>query len=178
MDDRWLWRHVDLTLYTVRGVGGAGQGLVWIGWTLRTSLPPLGQRVRSCKNWFFVSPGLEFPVRPSGPDPGPQFPRPRSLRDWRACLVHARPWVQSRDRKEKLLHGPAVQGKGIPQCLANTQHPVNAGLCLGYQTPIPVICSGKIIFPSQPLFRINFLSSATKPFSLSLVCILFSLCLL
>uniref|UniRef100_A0A452RWL7 F-box domain-containing protein n=1 Tax=Ursus americanus TaxID=9643 RepID=A0A452RWL7_URSAM len=26
VDDRWLWRHVDLTLYTVRGADGAGLG--------------------------------------------------------------------------------------------------------------------------------------------------------
>lgn len=62
---------------------GPGLRLDWLD--PRTSLPTLGRCVRNCKNWPLVSAGLGFPVRQCGPVSGPQCPRPRSLRDRRAC---------------------------------------------------------------------------------------------
>ena len=41
VDDRWLWRHVDLTLYTVCGSGRAVLGRGRVGQTSRTTPPTL-----------------------------------------------------------------------------------------------------------------------------------------
>lgn len=68
VDDRWLWRHVDLTLYTVCGAGREGLGLGRFSLTSRTTPPTLVSSealpgapgcaacLLSCDLWASISP--------------------------------------------------------------------------------------------------------------------------
>uniref|UniRef100_A0A2K6MBS7 F-box and leucine rich repeat protein 12 n=1 Tax=Rhinopithecus bieti TaxID=61621 RepID=A0A2K6MBS7_RHIBE len=79
VDDRWLWRHVDLTLYTVRTAGQAGLGRGRGARTPKTSFPTLGQYVGTRAG--DLEPGGPGPISASSPTcssstSGPQFPHP------------------------------------------------------------------------------------------------------
>ncbi|KAI2588572.1 F-box and leucine rich repeat protein 12 [Homo sapiens] len=79
VDDRWLWRHVDLTLYTVRAAGRAGLGRGRGARTPKTTSPTLGLCVGARAG--DLEPGDPGPISASSltsssSTSGPQFPHP------------------------------------------------------------------------------------------------------
>uniref|UniRef100_A0A2K5BYH9 F-box and leucine rich repeat protein 12 n=1 Tax=Aotus nancymaae TaxID=37293 RepID=A0A2K5BYH9_AOTNA len=78
VDDRWLWRHVDLTLYTVRGAGRSGLCRGCGARIPKTTSPTLGQCV-GAQVGDLESGGLGPPalsVTSSSSTSGPQFLHP------------------------------------------------------------------------------------------------------